>query len=259
MRVMGGVILFRMLHVVMVAVAESLFTCGGVCVDEKVPLIANMEEEPADKEEDIPVIKDLEDEPEEVEEDVPVIKNIGNEPEEIEEDVPVIKNMGDESEETEEDVPVIKNVEEKPEEVDEEESHEVPQVCACMCTCKHVCMCVYTNVCIRVWTIAPPPPLPCPSPQDDQYSLLREEVTALKLDNHDLKAAKQRLERQVKDTEEEVASLRVEKSALQKEVRGGVDWEDGSAHMHARTHTHQLWRSFCATFTNTIACFDVHE
>lgn len=45
-------------------------------------------------------------------------------------------------------------------------------------------------------------------------------MTALKLDNHDLKEAKQRLERQVKETEEEVASLRVQKSALQKEVKG---------------------------------------
>ena len=42
------------------------------------------------------------------------------------------------------------------------------------------------------------------------------------MDNHDLKEAKERLERRVKETEEEVATLRVEKSALQKEVRGGA-------------------------------------
>ena len=62
-----------------------------------------------------------------------------------------------------------------------------------------------------------------PSPQDElQYSQLHEELTALKMDNHDLKEAKERLERRVKETEEEVATLRVEKSALQKEVRGGA-------------------------------------
>ena len=60
------------------------FTCCGCCLDEKVPLIANMEEETVE-EEKVPVVKNLEEEPEEIEEVVPVIKKM-EEPEEVEEE-----------------------------------------------------------------------------------------------------------------------------------------------------------------------------
>ena len=72
-------------------------------------------------------------------------------------------------------------------------------------------------------------------------------MTALKLDNHDLKEANERLERQVKETEKEVGTLRAEKSALQKEVCTG---DNGSGMgTHGLTHTHTCIQTNALTHT----------